>query len=405
MFTEVVKLIPQVDRAGLNGMFNDLNGRFGKVARKFGDGMRNALKFGGIATIATALIAKLLNPLQHAEEVIDRILHKGDDAVTNATELGTTPGKLLRLEHLGLAKGVDADTMRGLLGKFQGALAKEQEAAAAPARIQQKLANETDPSKRQELIAQLEQAKVEQAKGGQLHQFIGIKDTAEAFFAFIQSVQKLEPAQKTVVQRDIFGERIRGKGAGLFNATDLTEVLNKLPSADALTAAATKANELSGKKNLLDSIREAKTFVNETGQVNDQQINDIAASKDLQDQKDAKDLKNFDAIKTAALAMERLSLKLENFVTELGTNLLPQLVKGIDVISKSLPSVGSTINGVNSVVDPVLQGAANFVENPKQTIEDVILGLADDIQGLRSFLESAWAEVKTSRPFKFFGGK
>ncbi len=416
MFSEIVKLIPQVDRSGLNTMFRDLNGRFGQVARKFGDGMKNALKFGGIAALATGLLAKLLNPLQRAEEVIDRILSKGDNAVTNAQEFGTTPGKLLRLEAVGQAKGVDADTMRTLLGKFQIAVAKEQEAAAAPARIQQKLAKETDPDKRAILEQELKVAVAEKKKGGLLHEFIGIKDTADAFFAFVQSVGKLEPSQRTVVQSQVFGEKVRGKASEFFNANDFASILKQLPSNEVLTKAANKANDLSDKRDLLQAIRETNAFANQTGFVNDKQITDIEKSKSLQDKRDIEDLKRFDALKVTAIAMEQLTAKMDKFLTEIGTNVLPQLVKGIEVISKFLPTVGQAQKSVNSVVDPVLQGAANALEfrpipgasNVNEIIDDPMQALRNDVAAIRTFVEGAWAQFKTSpvyRGISFFGGK
>ncbi len=406
MFTEIVKLIPKVDGAELNSMFNSLNKRFTNVASKFGQGMKNAFKFGGIAALATGILSKLLNPLQHAEEVIDRLLHKGDSAVTNANELGTTPGKLLRLESLGQAKSIDPEEMRVLLSKFQIALAREQEAASAPARIQKQIDKESDPDKKAILKEELKAAVAEQQKGGLLHNFIGIKDTADAFFAFAQSVSKLPTSQKTVVQSQVFGEKLRGKTSQFFNTTDeeFASILKRFHSESDLTSAANKANDLSGKRDLLSSIREQDAFFNQTGGLKDTQITDIEKSKQIQDTKDAEDLKRFDQLKVTAIAMDQLGVKLEKFVTELGVEVLPKLVTALDLITKSLPSVGDTVKGITSVTDPILQSTANFVENTSQVIDDPGQALRNDIERLQGFLEGTWAEFKSSRIYRTFGG-
>ena len=52
MYSEVIKLTPQVDRAGLSRMVATLNQRFHGVAKKFGEGLKNVFKFGGFAATA-----------------------------------------------------------------------------------------------------------------------------------------------------------------------------------------------------------------------------------------------------------------------------------------------------------------------------------------------------------------
>ncbi len=400
MFSEVIKLTPTVDRAGLNTMMQTLNQRFATVAQKFAGGLKNALKFGGIASVAVGLLSKILNPLEKAQELLDKILDKGDNAVTNAEEFQTTPGKLLRLEALGKAKGLDPDTLRQLLGKFQGALAKEQEAAAAPARLQQKLAVETDPSKRGLLQQQIAVAEEEKAKGGVLHEFIGEKDTADAFFKFIQSLQKLDKPQQTVVQSEIFGERVRGKASEFFNATDFAEILAKLPSNEVLSKAAEKTNKVSDLKDLLTAIRESKDFVTKSGLVNDAQVIAVDQGQGIKDTADNETLKRFLTIKNTSESIDRLTAKFDKFVTQMTETFLPELVKGIEAISKFVPSVPEVKESIDSVIQKAANATVAIQDSAiMQWIDQKDAEASQTKYEILNRIEQIWSEVKAAIKF------
>ncbi len=411
MFSEVIKLVPSIDRASLGRMFQTLNQRFASVAQKFANGLKNALKFGGLASIGIGLVSRLLNPLEKAEEVIDRIISKGDDAVTNAEEFQSDPGKLLRLEALAATKGLDADTLRQLLGKFQGALAKEQEAAAAPGRLEQKLKGETDPAKRKVLERELVGAKATAAQGGLLHEFIGETDTADAFFKFIQSVQKLDKSQQTVVQSEIFGEKVRGKASEFFNAKDFSEILSQLPGSKALGDAAVKSGAVADKKDLLAAIRNAEDFVKKSSLVKESQVEAIDKSERIKLRGEDEQLKRFDTLMTSSIAIQELTHKFDAFVTDFINNVAPQLVTGVNTISKVasefLPSFKETKTFVTESFDTVVEGLAEMsvgIENiwaaGEQTLQPVIEGVSSAVKSV----EGVWAEFKSSRIYRTFGG-
>lgn len=357
MFSEIVKLVPTVDRSTLNRMFTTLNQRFSSVAKKFGQGMKNALKLGGIAAVAGAFLDKLLNPLQKAEEIIDRILNKGDDAVTNADEFGSDPGKLLRLEAVAAAKGVDAETLRTLLGKFQGELAKEQEAAKDP-----------------------------NAKPGLLRDFVDETDMADAFFKFVQSLQALEPSRRTVVQSEVFGEKIRGRASEFFNATDFADVLRQLPSSETLAAAAKRAGALSDKKDLQTAIRNSEDFVKKSGLVEESQINAIDQSERNKLIGEDETLKRFDSLKSTSIAIQELTHKFDKFTTDFITDVAPQLVKATNEISKGL-----------TLLMPFLTETKEWAAGAFEKTIEVVANIT-------TTMENLWGEFKSSRVYKYFGG-
>ncbi len=367
MFSEVVKLIPNVDRASLNRMFQTLNQRFATVAKKFAAGMKNAFKFGGLVGIGASLISKMLNPLQKAEEIINRITGKGDDAVTNAEEFGTEAGKILRLEAIGAAKGVDSDTMRTLLGKFQSALAEEQQLAKDP-----------------------------NAKPGTLREFVGEKDTADAFFKFIQSLGNLgrkDKTRQTLIENEIFGEKLRGKASEFINAPsqDFEDILNKLPTVEELTAAAQKSGSLADMSDLLKAIRESQDFVRKSGLVKESQIKAIDQSERQKLKSEDQTLQRFDSLKSSSIAIQELTEKFDAMATSLLKELAPKLIESIN---------GLTL--IFTALQPVILEAKDLL----MTGFDRTIQAIGDISTMASTL---WAEFKGSALYKFggrlFGGK
>lgn len=410
MFSEIVKFMLQVDRAGLNRMFQTLNQRFASVAKKFGEGMKNAMKFGGIIGIAGSLIARLLNPLQKAEELIDRIISKGDDAVTNAEEFGTDPGKLLRLEAVAASKGVDSQTLRQLLGKFQSALAGEQEIQAAPERLRKELETAA-PEERQGLLVQIAAAEKTAAKGGLLNEFVGETDMADAFFKFIQSIQGLDKSRQTVVQNQIFGEKVRGKAAELFNSKDFAEILAKLPSSEALGTAAVKSGKVADEKDLLTAIRESEDFINKSKLVDESQVQAIDQSERKKNQADDETLKRFDSLKSSSIAIQELTHKFDKFATDFITTVAPQLVNGVNNVSKFaeefLPSFQELKGVVTTGIDLGLEAAAKVsvaVDGLITSGAEVFGTVADKFTGVVTDIEGVWAEFKSSRIYRTFGG-
>lgn len=174
MFTDILKIVPKIDEAELRKMQTNLQSRFTKIAKSFGKGIANSLKGGGIAGIGLALIDKVLNPLKETQEAIDRMLKTSDDIATNATQFNTSTGKLFKLVQLGKAQGLDQDNLFQLITKFQTAVAE---------------------------------AKADPSKNSAVQQFTGVTDTAEGFFSFIQSLQKMNRNDQLLVQQQVFGEK------------------------------------------------------------------------------------------------------------------------------------------------------------------------------------------------------
>jgi hypothetical protein len=191
MFKEILKIFPKLDNADLNKMERSLSQRFSKVAKKFGKGMAGVLMGGGIAGAAVGIIDKLLNPLKDVQDAIDRSIGAADDLVTNAEQFNTTPGKLAKLRALGTSTGLDAESLYMLINKFQNAVAD---------------------------------AEADKNKPSAVRNYVGIQDSADAFFEFIQALKGMETNQRLLVQQEVFGEKQILKMADFLN-TDMKKQL------------------------------------------------------------------------------------------------------------------------------------------------------------------------------------
>lgn len=176
MFTEILKIIPKLDNKDLDRMQKQLQSRFTKITKGFGKGLVNAIKGGGILGLAVGLIDKVLNPLKEVQEAIDRSLNASDDLATNAKQFNTTTGKLAKLVTLAKATGLDQDSLFSLINKFQGAVAQAQ-------------IDPNDPA------------------NSAVKNYIGQEDTAQAFYSFVNQLQKMDKNQQILIQQQVFGEK------------------------------------------------------------------------------------------------------------------------------------------------------------------------------------------------------
>lgn len=295
VFKETLLITPKLTASDLNKMEQTLSRRFTNVAKKFGKGLTTALAAGGIAGIAVGLIDKLLNPLKETQEAIDRVLKQGDDIVTNAKQFGTTAGKLFRLQQIAKSTGLDEGSLDILLAKFQTSVA---EAAADP------------------------------KKQTSVRQFVGVKDTAAAFFEFIQSLQKMEKNQQVIIQQEVFGEKQILRMAD-FLQTDFA-AQNKLlggPTSEQLTPGIEKIGELNDLKDVLESRRNLNDILKKSKTINEEMIRsqDARAKSDLE--KENKQIKSY----TDLAAISNASNEILNLVRDAGLGIAGLVVKVTDL--------------------------------------------------------------------------
>lgn len=295
MFKEILWIVPKMDAKDLGKMDRELGKRFINLSKKFGKGLVTALSGGGLAGLGLGLVDKLLNPLKETQDAIDKVLQQGDEIVTNAKQFGTTAGKLFRLQQIAKSTGLDEGSLAVLIEKFQTAVAE---------------------------------AKQDPTKQTSVRQFVGDKDTAEAFFQFIQGLQKLDKNQQVIVQQEVFGEKQILKMAN-FLQTDFAAQTKAIggPSAEQLTP---KLENLSSLKNLQGTLESNRTL-NDTFKKS-QLINaDMIQSQSKMEQqaldKENKQIKSYDSLAQISIASTEVLALTKDAILSLTT----MLVKVTDI--------------------------------------------------------------------------
>lgn len=310
MFSEVLKIIPKLDNKDLQSMEKALQGRFTRLAKSFGKGLTNVLKGGGIAGIALGLIDKLLNPLKEVQEAIDRTLKTSDDLATNAAQFNTTTGKLTKLVTLAKATGLDQDNLFTLINKFQGAVAQ--------AKI--------DPNN---------------PANSAVKNYISQEDTAEAFFSFINQLQKMDRNQQVLIQQQVFGEKQILKMADFLQQGEAGFAkLAKITGIDKVTSAkATKSIEgtaaLADLQDALGAGREFKDLLTKGGVINEGMIRARDKAERVALERENARIRSYQDLQAISTSVDKIMMLVENGIGLLG-NLINKLTPFVDKVSAAI---------------------------------------------------------------------
>lgn len=318
MLSEVLKIIPKMDTKDLQAMQNALQSRFTKLTKSFGKGLVNVLKGGGIAGIALGLIDKLLNPLKEVQDAIDKTLSKNDDIATFAQTFDTTAGKLQKVITLAKGTGLDQDGLFTMITKFQTAVAEAR-------------ANPNDPA------------------NSAVRNFTGQKDTVEGFFGFIQQLSKLTSEQRTLVEKQVFGEKNILKLADFVQTIGDPKELAKLiqntgvdkVTSAKLTAAVTKLAGLNDLSQGLEAGREQKDVLTKAGIINESMIRARDKSEQLALQRENQRIQSYNDLAALSQTTEKIFTLVDQGVAIIGsltTKLLPFIDKlsvAVDRLMKS----------------------------------------------------------------------
>ena len=301
MFKAFLKIIPQLESSALTGLENALNSRFARVAKRFAGGLKNAILGGGIAALGLSVIDKLINPLKAVNEHIDSIFQRAEDLTSQAQQFGTTTGALLRLQTIGKGSGVDAETLSGLLVKFQDALVQAR-------------ANPGQPSA--------------------VANFAGEKDTADAFFKFLRGLQGTNELNRGLALQEVFGTR-KELSISKFLTGNLDQKLAATSGintgvATANIANATKVGDLNKQK---QAAVDAVAFQKQSGQLN----NDIALAREREAKRQAdlesQQLAGYKAMQNTDEGVNKI-LDLMNKLLLVANNGLSKVVNLSEAVSK-----------------------------------------------------------------------
>jgi len=320
VFSEILKIIPRLDNKDLNTMEKSLSSRFSRIAKGFG----KVLKVSLLASFGASVLQKLLSPLNEVREAIDRTLKSADDVVTNAGQFGTTTEKLLKLRALGGLKGLQPEQLDLLLTKFQTGLAQAQ-------------ANPNDPAV------------------SSLKNFVGKGDTADAFFSFIQSLQKTDPAQRLLIQEQVFGEKQILKMSE-FLQSNFSESLGELSKVDFSTVAraveSIEKNESTNTKNA--TLRGLQDYVNKARVINPGTIDQINATEVQNLKRENDRIGNFKNAAKVEENINKISDNIEKLVNQTITE-LPIIMESLNVVVDLLKTA---VSGWKDIFDFIKKSPA-----------------------------------------------
>lgn len=181
----LIKIKPTITAEDGRKMENDLNGRFKRVAKKFGGALRTV--GGALKGLLTgAAVAMIANPIEKLNEKLNSTLSYADQITTRAEAIGTSAGRLAQVETV--AKSAGISNIDKILTKFQTGLAR----------------------------ARLGEDKT-------LTQFTKYDDTLTAFLNVLKSLKGIKSAdERTFAVQKIFGEENAAKMSELI-AIDFSE--------------------------------------------------------------------------------------------------------------------------------------------------------------------------------------
>lgn len=274
MFKVLLNIIPNLSKKDLDKMDKQLTRRFTRLAKSFGKGLVNVLKGGGVVGLAIGLIDKLLNPLKEVQDTLDRTLKSSSDLVTNAKQFGTDAGSLARLVAMGEAKGLEAGDIYTLLTKFQTSIAEA----------------EADP-----------------AKDTSVRQYVGSKDTAAAFFEFIQSLQKRDRNDQIRVQQEVFGEKAILKTASFLQADfeNLSKAFQKYDT-KTVTRALEKTDTIADTNDRLTAARNYEDLVGKSRVINESMVQQYDKRMRLEQERENQRLQGYNALGTISEASTKI---------------------------------------------------------------------------------------------------
>lgn len=324
MLSEILKIKPQLDNSDLAKMERNLNARFRRVAKRFGQGIVSVFKAGGGIGLVLGFINKFLNPLKETQEAIERLLTSSDDISTNAKQFETTTGKLFKLIQLAKASGLDQESLFNMLSRFQTGIGKVRQDGNDP----------LAPA---------------------LGQFTNDSDLVDSFYSFLNSLKSLDFKDQAVVKSAVFGERQSLKINDFLQQDFLQRLketgLDKYTAAQ-LSKAGDKLAGLSDLKGALDAQRETADFIKKSQIINEQMIRENAKAEQIQLDRENQRIRSYQDLQAISQTTDRIMNLVEQGIQMLGgfiNQMIPKfnrLLQYLETFSKS-----RLVRGVKGIGD------------------------------------------------------
>lgn len=303
----LMKIKPSLDGGDAAKMERDLNSRFTRVAKRFGQGLKKAgsmLRFGGMAGAIGAVLGAILTPLEEIDTALNNILAKGDNIQTKAGQYNTTAARYAKLQGAARSADIEEHSIDMMLDRFQDMLGR--------------------------------------AKRGEdniLGNYKDETDTVVAFYKAVKNLQNVEDKDKRAsMTSEIFGQKAVGKLAEFLD-TDLDRrirLLFKGTSNRAINASTKKLADLEGEQAILTVKRELRDMLDKAKIVNSEIIGEQDKLARARLARQNAQLATYKEVAKMSEVMEEMKNMLVNLTTKVfpvietslnGLKMLPQAVE------------------------------------------------------------------------------
>lgn len=296
----ILNVKPTISASDGRKLEKDLNGRFARVAKKFGGALRTVgSKLRGIiAGGAIAGIGLLMsNPIKELNSTLDDTLRKYDDISSRAKVLGVSSGQLYQATAIARSAGIEEADFRQMLTAYA---VKVGEAKAGKDTMLSEFANE---------------------------------DLLTGFFKMVQSLKALTPEQRAYFGAKILGEDDVSKLAELIN-TDVQERHRELfgsTTAEQTTRAIEKLAGTEGKQSILRGRLDVENLLAKSQTITGETVRLQNELERRQQEIDNKNLSNYEAF----MKLQMVAEEGKNILANIQTTISPHVVKGVNLLEKS----------------------------------------------------------------------
>lgn len=295
----ILDVKPKLSASEGKKLENDLNGRFARVAKKFGGALRTigSKLRGMIAGGAVAGITAIMtNPIDNLNSTLDDTLKRYDDISSRARQLGVSSGQLYQATAIAKSAGIQEEDFRAMLTAYA--------------------------------------VKVGEAKEGKdqmLKEFVN-EDMLTGFFKMVRSLRELSPEKRAYFGAKILGEDDVAKLAELIN-TDVRQRHRQLfgnTTAEQTTRAIEKLAGTEGKQSIMRGRLDVENLLAKSQNITNETIkmqNEIERKKQ---ETENMNFENYQAFARIQYATEESKV----ILADIQQKLAPAVEKGVGLLEK-----------------------------------------------------------------------
>lgn len=296
----ILNVKPTVSASDGRKLENDLNGRFARVAKKFGGALRTVgSKLRGIIAggAVAGIGAMMANPIDSLNSTLDDTLRRYDDIASRAKQLGVSSGQLYQATAIARSAGIEEQDFRAMLTAYA--------------------------------------VKVGEAKAGQdqmLKEFVN-EDMLTGFFKMVQSLRELNPEQRAYFGAKILGEDDVSKLAELIN-TDVEQRHREIfgnTTTEQTTKAIEKLAGTEGKQSIMQGRLDVENLLAKSQNITTETIRLQTELARKQQEAENINLQNYQAFAKIQLATEESKV----ILADIQQKIAPAVEKGVGLLEKS----------------------------------------------------------------------